>query len=229
MRLQGQKLRNQLAAEYVLGTMSYRVRQRFEYYMQGDPSLRIVVSRWSQQLNPLGGFLDPVRAPKRVWKGIERRLQLKTGNSYWKNLGLWRGISALATTAVLVLAIYIGTKPEPVSAPVFVAVVQNQQAQSAWLVSMEPGRKRLNVSNLSAQPIEPDKDFELWLLPANQQAPISLGLIHAAETVQLPLPLSLHAKLGDAAGVAVSLEPRGGSPTGAPTGPVLYQGAITTL
>lgn len=29
--------------------------------------------------------------------------------------------------------------------------------------------------------------------------------------------------------LAVSLDPKGGSPTGRPTGPVLYQGALATL
>ena len=68
--------------------------------------------------------------------------------------------------------------------------------------------------------VEPDKSFELWLLPAADRPPVSLGLMPSQgrrgftfEDTQI---------WPDAKGLAISVEPRGGSPTGSPTGPVVY-------
>ena len=49
-----------------------------------------------------------------------------------------------------------------------------------------------------------------------------LGLMPAQGSKQLAIDDRQRAALGIAANVAVSDEPRGGSPTGAPTGPVLF-------
>jgi anti-sigma-K factor RskA len=45
-----------------------------------------------------------------------------------------------------------------------------------------------------------------------------------AEHATLQLAAPADRALGDIPLLAVSLEPKGGSPTGAPTGPVLYSG-----
>ncbi|MGH7153988.1 MAG: anti-sigma factor domain-containing protein, partial [Acetobacteraceae bacterium] len=69
------------------------------------------------------------------------------------------------------------------------------------------------------------KDLELWALPPGATRPISLGVVPAATrglVVSHPaVPLTLRTQL------MVSLEPKGGSPTGQPTGPVLFAGTLT--
>jgi anti-sigma-K factor RskA len=66
----------------------------------------------------------------------------------------------------------------------------------------------------------PDKSYELWAVAPNT-APRSLGLVEEASLSRvLDVPPS-----GDLT-LAVSLEPKGGSPTGAPTGPVVFTGAL---
>jgi anti-sigma-K factor RskA len=66
------------------------------------------------------------------------------------------------------------------------------------------------------------KSLELWAVP-RQGGPKSLGLLDA-EQATLTLAGSADRTLGEVPLLAVSLEPRGGSRTGAPTGPVLYSG-----
>ena len=66
----------------------------------------------------------------------------------------------------------------------------------------------------------------LW---ARQGKPKSLGLISDNERpglnrAVLRMAAVADKTLADVPILAVSLEPRGGSPTGAPTGPVLYSG-----
>jgi anti-sigma-K factor RskA len=71
-----------------------------------------------------------------------------------------------------------------------------------------------------------DRVLELWSVPP-QGAPRSLGLISASGTTVLSrakLPATL--LKGGTAALAVSVEPPGGSPTGAPTGPVVFAGKL---
>jgi anti-sigma-K factor RskA len=65
------------------------------------------------------------------------------------------------------------------------------------------------------------------MLPANGQAPISLGLLPQNQERILQVPAA--AKDLMIAALAVSIEPKGGSPTGAPTGDVLFTAEIITL
>ena len=70
--------------------------------------------------------------------------------------------------------------------------------------------------------------FELWILPSDKSKPISLGLLPQQGKKTVKVPAQLLALL-QTSGLAVSLEPIGGSPTGQPTGAVLYQGKLVQI
>ena len=105
-----------------------------------------------------------------------------------------------------------------------------EQAQPLWVVSADVERGRLSIRPVNATAPAADKSYELWLLPAGGAAPRSMGLLPTGTTsVDTALPESLQALLSSAQGLAISLEPAGGSPTGAPTGPVVHQAAILQI
>jgi anti-sigma-K factor RskA len=69
-----------------------------------------------------------------------------------------------------------------------------------------------------------EQDFELWALPTGSAKPVPLGLLPTAEGAVLT-----HAAVPKQPFVLlVSLEPKGGSPTGLPTGPVMFGSAEIT-
>jgi anti-sigma-K factor RskA len=70
--------------------------------------------------------------------------------------------------------------------------------------------------------------YELWALPQGA-APKSLGVIPPGAIVRVPLPATAEELLTSIPALAVSLEPPGGSPTGQPTGPVLFSGSIERM
>ena len=73
----------------------------------------------------------------------------------------------------------------------------------------------------------PGTAWELWMLPGENQKPVSLGLITTHDNPDLGRARArLAAKLDQAHGLAMSVEPAGGSPTGLPSGPVLYAGPL---
>jgi anti-sigma-K factor RskA len=228
-------LREALAAEYVLGTMSGRARRQFERQLQRDPALRREVSRWQERLAPLNAQIVPVNPPARVWRRIERRLSPATGGAggLWHSLGFWRGATVASALAALALAAYLAllvpaTRPRET----MVVVMSDDRATPAMTISWQTGGHKdrlLRVRVIGHQVMDPQTTWELWMLPGGDRKPVSLGLITTHETQSVRIPGELVPAVDAAWGLAMSVEPTGGSPTGLPTGPVLYKGRCTKL
>lgn len=225
MKYQQQELLDALAVDFILGAMKGAARKRFQRLMMQQPSARQTVWRWEQHLNPLAESLPATPPDEAVWQRIQQRLgwtaakatvaPAKTGK-YWL---------ALATAASLLLAV-IMLRPlllSPVSQDI--AVIQTSDAKAWWLVSK--AKNTLRVKSTAAVTDDVQHDYELWMLPANGQAPISLGLLPQQGERTLGWPAA--AEGIQIAALAVSLEPVGGSVTSAPSGPVLFTAEIVTL
>ena len=233
MKFANEELRNKLAAEYVLGTMSARARRRFEINLKENPALRRAVAEWEKRLTPLALAAPEVEPPSRVWHAIESRIRRgrPAGPSFWESLSFWR-FSSIASGLVALALLILVAVPGPVTPPAddtrMVVVMNDLSTRNpAMTVSWEPGKpgKRvMRIRVIAHADMATGTAWELWMLPGENQQPVSLGLIttHDAQTVVVPEPLA--AKLDQAQGLAMSVEPAGGSPTGLPTGPVLYAG-----
>lgn len=227
MNYANDELRNKLAAEYVIGTLHGKARLRFERLMQKDMKLRRFITYWEQQLNPLNEATKPITPSTHIWQAILMRIQphsIKTP-SLWQRLNLWRALSVTATAAVLILAVQLVNviQQTPVAQYQYVTLLANDQAKAAWIVRVYQETGKMTVQALNAQDPGFQKAFELWMLP-DGQAPRSLGLIPVSGERTITLSDPLLQILNNSKALAVSLEPENGSPTGAPTGPVLFQG-----
>ena len=235
MKFANEELRSKLAAEYVLGTMSAHARRRFEIKMKENPALRRAVADWEKRLTPLALALPEVEPPSRVWQAIESRI--RPGNrarpGLWKSLSFWR-LSSIASGLVALVLLLLIAVPRPGAPPTdgtrMVVVMNDLKTRNpAMTVSWDPskpGKRVMRIRVIGHAEMAPGTAWELWMLPGKDQKPVSLGLIttHDAQTVIVPEPLA--AKLDQAQGLAMSVEPAGGSPTGLPTGPVLYAGPL---
>ena len=121
---------------------------------------------------------------------------------------------------------FVGTAEVRLPRPAaFVAVLQRNAALPAFLLTFDLDKRMLAVRTVGAER-PAGKSYELWLVSDKYPTPRSLGLIGAAPyTVQQPDP-EYDAVVINRATYEVSLEPEGGSPTGTPTGPVLYSGKL---
>jgi anti-sigma-K factor RskA len=227
MNYRDPKLRDMLASEYALGTLHGPARRRFERLMREDADLRRTVGEWQQRLVPLTQAVAPVVPPKRVWHNIERRLGHGATRGFWNDVGFWRALGMLSSSLAVALLLYLGFAPAP-EAPRYVAVLATDKAQPVLVVNFSERGGALKVSFVAAQSIDADRDFELWSLPKGG-APQSLGLIPASGEAVLKLAAERAGSLPAVPALAVSLEPKGGSPTGAPTGPVLFTGPLVKL
>jgi anti-sigma-K factor RskA len=231
MRYQDPQLLDRLASEYVLGTLSGTARRRFERLMTESFHVRSVVWRWEKQLGPLAEAVTPVQPRAQVWRAVEQRTGARAERAPWyERLGLWRGLSLAATAAALVMAVMLVTRVTTVAPPQYVAVFSGEKAQPLWVVKADAETGRLEIRSINAAAPGVGRDYELWLLPPGGAAPRSMGLLPTGGARRdAQLPVALASQLGTAQGLAISLEPTGGSPTGAPTGPVVYQAAILTI
>jgi anti-sigma-K factor RskA len=66
------------------------------------------------------------------------------------------------------------------------------------------------------------RTIQVWTLPSRERGPVSVGLMDQARTLQLSLKDLPEPKQDQL--FELTLEPAGGSPTGRPTGPVLFKG-----
>lgn len=233
MKFAAEELRNKLAAEYVLGTMSAHARRRFEVCLKENPALRRAVAEWEKRLTPLAQALPEVEPPSRVWQaiesGIRRGRQARPG--FLQSLSFWRVssiASGLITLALLILLAFPGPEAPPADDTRMVVVMNDLQTRNpAMTVSWEPdkpGKRVMRIRVIGHADMAPGTAWELWMLPGEDQKPVSLGLITTHDSQTVVVPEALAAKLDQAQGLAMSVEPAGGSPTGLPTGPVLYAG-----
>jgi anti-sigma-K factor RskA len=216
-----------LAAEYVLGTLRGRARERFERALSTDRVVGDAVHGWEERLLPLSEAIEPVEPPERVWRAVQTRLRgvSPPRTPFWSSLGLWRGL-ALASLALVVALTAVLLKPAPERAEgALVVVLAGTDAKPALIASVDRSSRILSVKAIARVDVPADRALELWMLPQGAN-PRSLGLIDAAGVARVTLSAPADEALRNIPALAVSLEPRGGSPTGLPTGPVLYSGPV---
>ena len=237
-------LQQRLAAEFALGTLRGRARQRMRRWIAQEPALANAVQDWELRLAPLAAAALPVQPPARVWRAIEDRLngaRSAAPPGLWANLAFWRNLGLVASGVAAGLLVAIGViapkAPDPAPQPVVVRLPASEMAASYLAVLADPKTQKpvLIVSagrssnELWVKTLDPavhvaDRSLELWALPPGQP-PKSLGVVPRSEKMTaLKLVAAADQAFAEVPALAVSLEPTGGSPTGAPTGPVLYTG-----
>jgi anti-sigma-K factor RskA len=164
-------------------------------------------------------------------------VQLARGVSRWRRMTVVMGAIAALLALYIGLAQFapglvpLGPRSQVVAqAPAqlgarLVAVLQQEPTAPAFLLTVDPQSRTLVVRRVSATP-EAGRSYELWLISSQFPTPKSLGVVGNDEFTQRQIPGNFDVATLRAASYAVSLEPSGGSPSGVPTGPVLFTGKI---
>ena len=220
------ELAEKLAAEYVLGTLRGGARRRFETLLPAHPRMAAAVQSWQQRMQPLAAQITPVEPPPRVWTALQQRLfgELAAVPRWWQRLGLWQGFSGATSAAAIALLVTLN-QPQPAQPPIIIVMNGTPDGaaiiKAGFVASVSTDGRALVLKPLGEVSLAQGRALELWAVPATG-APRSLGLVstQAATTV-----LRAHL-LQNTSAFAVSMEPSGGSPTGAPTGPIVSAGTI---
>ncbi len=226
-----------LAAQYALGTLPGRARRRLAAVSRRDASVAAAISAWENRLCGLAAGLTPITPAPRVWDAIRGRLGIgETGagraassrRPWWASLSLWRTLATVGFVLAFAFGITLFAPRTERPAEQVVVVLAGPDAKPALIATADRGSRFLNVKAVAPVPIASDRSLELWMLPQGQD-PRSLGLIPAAGVGRVTLAAPVGIVLQNIPALAVSLEPAGGSPTGKPTGPVLYTGAVQQI
>ena len=227
MNLNAHPARDALIGEYLLGTMQGGARRRFEQLLARDRALQARVDYWQGTMVVKFAKGMEVQPQPGTWRRLTRTLELARYRVPWHaRLGFWRGW-AVAATAALVVGIGLQVLRPLLDRPAqfALATLADQRGVAAVKVDVIPRDHVLVLAPERPIVAGPNQSYELWLLPADGRAPISLavlGQLAARVTVS-----DDNAKLvQNGAKLAVSVEPAGGSPTGAPTGPVILVGDV---
>jgi anti-sigma-K factor RskA len=223
-----------LAGEYVLGTLDDAERRAFQRRLLTDPAAVAAVAMWQDRLAPLLLTVPEAVPPATLWSRIERDGQPANDNGRVRR---WQMATAAAALVALVSSgIALRPRAEPVApapqvaqvapTPLFqsVAALSEQGASPALLVTYDSAGKVMRVMPVNVAP-RPGHSLELWVI-AGKAAPKSIGLMREDGAMALEkMALDMQQQMT----IAVSVEPKGGSPTGLPTGPVIYSGQMLSL
>jgi anti-sigma-K factor RskA len=242
--------RDVLAAEYVLGTLDPGERERAEALMRSDAGFAALVNDWERRLGELHAAVPPVEPPAQLFERIAQRLagsdqagQVVALDALRRRARGWRNLASAMTALAAVLAALLVTslvRPDllplpwrrdvavaqgPQASGRLVAVLQKDAASPAFILTVDLDNRTMTVRRIAAeQPA--GKSYELWLVSKDFAKPRSLGLVGAQEfTIGTALAAYQPDTITDAT-YAISLEPEGGSPTGEPTGAVLWGGKL---
>jgi len=219
MKPDNPELVDRLASEFVLGTLRGRARHRFERWRANFPHVDQRCRYWEEHLVHVAKGLEPVRPPAHIWPAIQKRLNLTPHRSPRR----WARNWALAASVLLVagLAGLLYWRSLPAVRATAVATISAKSGNEMWQVEVFGTTNRLVVraAKLPARPA--GHDYELWALPKGGN-PVSLGVLPAEGTSNRALSAVQKSALASSSQVAVSIEPPGGSPTGQPTGDVVF-------
>jgi anti-sigma-K factor RskA len=224
------------AAEYVLGTLPADERARFAERLRTDKTLRDEVNRLRARLSPLDNLAAPMPPRAEVWANIERQTLGEAQPNFSaeaagtnvvalrRRLNIWRGSTFIAAALAAGLAAIVVLDRTAVAPVVetgrYVAVVDSEGHEPALIAEVDTAQGVIRIRSLKAETPQ-GKSLELWHVEEGKQ-PRSLGILKAGLDAQ-----SITDKAGPINGLlAVSVEPEGGSPSGAPTGPIVYTGRL---
>lgn len=226
--------RRLLAGEYVLGVLSGEEMQAVRVRAEADGVLALEILGWEAQLEPLADAVAPVRPPDALWERLERSIAPppKAANDDAPGVAVSRGrVRGWQAATAVSLALAAGfaalaflpilPSPRPPAAPTQFAALAPIGGPAPAFVARVEGNGNVVLTAVAPAPVPAGRDFELWILRPGTTKVAPLGVLPASgATVHLPAAPATGTQL------LISLEPAGGSPTGQPTGPVLYGGTL---
>lgn len=227
-----------LAAAYVLGTLSAARRREVQARLPTEAALRDAVDGWEARLLPLTALVDAVEPSPALWTRIEAstaparqparaRSTVSPWQAWWSSLGFWRAVAATGFVAASVVALLPTTGLFAPAAPKYMVVLVAPNGTAPGWVVQTAGKDTLRLVPLGTTTVPEQRSLQFWTKADDWNAPVSLGLVQPGQTLEVKLdqlPPLVPNQLFE-----ITLEPYNGSPTGRPTGPILYIGRAVKM
>lgn len=160
------ELGERLAADYVLGMMPARARQRFERVMAHDATLAARVAGWSERLGPLDEATADQTPPAHVWRHIEQRIGIATPTRSTERPGFfgfsWRGFAITVAAACAAIVIYVAANPTPLRTEI--AALAEKTGLGDWIATAQHAAPDIGLSTMRLG--VPERERPRWLRAA---------------------------------------------------------------
>jgi len=223
-----------LVGEFALGLLEGAEHEAVARRIAADPALRAELAMWRSRLAGLDSGFAETAAPANALSRIEGRLFAAepARGGWWNNLMLWRSAAA-ASLAVAVVAVGFNLmQPRQLDPEQFatqlVAALQAQEGSGIEFVALyDEASGRVRLTALSGD-VAPDRDLELWYIDGDAPA-VSMGVVPVDQRTEITLADEARAKFDEGIVLALTLEQKGGSPTGVAQGPIVAVGSATPI
>lgn len=212
------ELLDKLAAEYVLGTMSARVRRRFQAIQRRSLAAQRAVQDWERRLSPLSQTVPSAQPRAATWDAIERRTggaPAATKSPGWL-AWLWKPALGVAFGVVATLGL-VRLYPDaivPIDQIVqsrsklpesYVGLLTDAQNNPVVLASSTRHGKTMSIKILRKVDVPAGKVLQLWALP-KEGAAFPLGVVPAEGKGTFQMADTSEKLLSAVPRLAVSLE-----------------------
>jgi len=233
-----------LIAEYTLGLLGARETARVHTLLADDSQAVVTALKWENIFLELTDQLEPVDPAPHVLQRIQAMLgheiTLIKRPSVWPKVlkkiwsltlgGIW--FWRLASVVLAIVAVTYALKPNlaviNAPPPTWVAILQapGQTSTPGWVFTIDEHH------DLTMEPkvhidVPANASVQLWTHDKQTPQPRSLGVFKPNQAARVPA-----ASLGTVVPGQIfemTLEQAGGSPTGKPTGPILFIGRMVVL
>jgi anti-sigma-K factor RskA len=219
-----------LAGEYVLGVLEGEAKAAAERRVASDADFAREVESWRSRFTAFDDTTETEAAGDALWRNIESSVSDSAAHEpaspslwsrFWNNLPALRAAALGTSFATLLLAVGLGFALRAAyQQPVMIAVLVDGNRTGAVVQTFADGR--VVLLPLTEINVPAGRAIEVWTLPSRERGPVSVGLMNQARTLTLSLK-DLPAPKPDQL-FELTLEPATGSPTGRPTGPILFKG-----
>jgi len=220
-----------LVAEFALGVLPAAEHAAAAQRIAADPRLQRELLIWQSRLASLDEQFVEQAPPATVWSRVEARLFPAAPGAgragLWDSLAFWRTL-AVGGLAVAVAAVGFNLmQPRQLSPQEFgqqlVAAIQSNEGSGVEFVALyDTATGRVRLTSLSGE-VAADRDLELWYIRGEEPA-VSMGVIPVNQRTEIDLNADAKSKFAEGTVLAITLEQKGGSPTGKAQGPIVAVG-----
>jgi anti-sigma-K factor RskA len=209
-----------LAAEYVLRLLDGKDLEDAQERSRVDAGFAKLVFEWRETLSSLDHYFEEEPpSPTAKTDLMQRLFGIAERQSIWDKLPLWRIVTAAIAVIALGLGYLMYSGQSVDMNPQFQAELSTADGSLVLVAGVIPPTHEIVIERIVGAAPE-GRVRELWLIAQGASGPVSLGLLEANGSTRIRVPDDIAPGVRTGT-IAISEEPFGGSPTGAPTGPVV--------
>ncbi|TCT10446.1 anti-sigma factor [Paralcaligenes ureilyticus] len=232
-----------LIAEYTLGLLSLQEAAQAQALLGNTPDAVVEALKWEDHFLGLVDQLHPITPPANLMQHIQDSLGQKTTPARgprrwphilkeiiatpWRSIWLWR----VLCVALALAAVTFALKPKlsiVQLVPTQAAILQapGQSSTPGWVGTFDK-QHNLVLKPLVQTDVPASSSAQLWTHATETAPPQSLGVIDPNQTVTVPAATIGQINPGQL--FEITLEAKGGAPSGTPGGPILFIGRLVEI